>query len=248
MRLAFKCPRELCQHNFNNRKFAGIVAYHPIPLFHTPSGLILFAHVPKCAGTAVERYLEAAFGPLAFLDSRYNSLPARRRWTRTSPQHADAASLQRLFPPGFLHASFAVVRHPVPRMVSAFRFQRDIEGRIPPDTGFEDWLAGLAGNRRPWAFDNHVRPMADMVPDQATVFRLEQGWDPVIDWLQTLCAPGQTLPRDMPRHNVLDQRLAQSGRSAPAVCPGPRAIDLIARFYTADFHRFGYVPGEGWVP
>jgi hypothetical protein len=217
-----------------------------MPLFHTPSGIILFAHVPKCAGTALEDYLAAAFGPLAFLDSRFNSLPPRHRWTRTSPQHADAASLARLFPPGFLRASFAVVRHPVPRMVSVFRFQRDIEGRIPPETRFEDWLtARLAAPRRSWAFDNHTRPMADMVPQEAVVFRLESGWDPVIDWLQGFCAPGQVLPRTVAPRNVLERRLAFEKREAPAVTPSAEARAMIARLHAADFQRFGYDPEGG---
>jgi hypothetical protein len=216
-----------------------------MPIFNTVAGPVLFAHVPKCAGTSVERFLEEAFGPLAFCDSQFASLPQRQRWTRTSPQHADAESLQRLFPPGFLRASFAVVRHPVPRMVSVFRFQRDVEGTIPKDTPFEDWLdRRLAARPGSYAFDNHVRPMTDMVPMDAAVFRLEDGWDAVIDWLQALCPPGQTLPRTMPERNVLEKRLAWAGLTGAPVHPGPEAIARITGLCAGDFKRFGYVPGE----
>ena len=216
-----------------------------MPLAMIGSGLVLFAHVPKCAGTSVEQYLAAAFGPLAFCDSGFNRLPPRRRWSKTSPQHADAATLQRLFPPGFLRASFAVVRHPVPRMVSVFRFQRDIERKIPPETRFEDWLrAVVMPPRKPWALDNHIRPMVDMVPEDAAVFRLEDGWDAVIDWLQQLCGPDRTLPRAMPERNVLARRLAHEKREAPPVVPGPEARALIARAHAADFERFGYDPAR----
>ena len=97
-----------------------------MPLVMTPAGPILFVHVPKCAGTSVEAYLTSVFGPLAFHDPQFNRVPESARWSRTSPQHADAATLDRLFPPGFLRASFAIVRHPVDRIVSVFRFQRDI--------------------------------------------------------------------------------------------------------------------------
>lgn len=212
-----------------------------MPLIMIEGRPVLFAHVPKCAGTSVEHYLEAQFGPVALLDPQFGALPARRRWSRTSPQHADAATLERMFPPGFLHASFAVVRHPVARLVSVFRFQRDIEGRIDPTTTLAAWLEGLGRPpRRPWAYDNHTRPMVEMVPASAQVFRLEDGWDPVIDFLEALCEGGRRLPRTMPERNVLDRRLAHEKRTAPPVVPDDRALALIARLYADDFDRFGY--------
>lgn len=221
-----------------------------MPLTRLPDGrLLLFAHVPKCAGTSVEHYLEAAFGPLALLDRKFTALPEGRRWSKTSPQHADAETLARLFPPGFLAASFALVRHPVARMVSVFRWQRDIEGTIAPETPFVDWLASLTERpRRRWTYDNHVRPMAEMVPGDATVFRMEDGWDPVIDWLQALAGPGQILPRRMMTRNILDQRLAFEKRTAPPVHPGPDALALIAQTFAADFARFGYDPKPEETP
>lgn len=213
-----------------------------MPLTRLPDGrLLLFAHVPKCAGTSVEHYLEAAFGPLALLDRTFTALPEGRRWSKSSPQHVDAETLARLFPPGFLTASFALVRHPVTRMVSVFRWQRDIESTIAQDTSFVDWLASLTERpRRRWAYDNHVRPMTAMVPDDAAVFRLEDGWASVIDWLQALVGPDRPLPRVMPERNILDRRLAFEKRSGAPVQPGPEALALIAQIYAADFARFGY--------
>lgn len=207
----------------------------------TPEGPLLFAHVPKCAGTSVAAYLAANFGPLAFHDPQFNQVPTSARWTRTSPQHADAMSLNRLFPPGFLRASFALVRHPVARLVSVFRFQRDIERRIPSEMPFDEWLEGLARmRRRKWAFDNHVRPMSEMVPETAVVFRLEDGWDPVIDWLQGFCPAGTVLPRRMPERNVLERRLAHEGRKGSSVMPSANEVQIIAQLFREDFRRFFY--------
>jgi hypothetical protein len=218
-----------------------------MPLTRLPDGrLLMFAHVPKCAGTSVEHYLEAAFGPLALLDRTFNALPQGQRWSKTSPQHVDAVTLRRLFPPGFLAACLAVVRHPVARILSVFRWQRDIEGTIAPDVPFGDWLDGLTERpRRRWAYDNHVRPMTEMVPDDAAVFRLEDGWDPVIDWLQALVGPDRPLPRVMPERNNLERRLAFEKRSGAPVQPGPEALALITQIYAADFARFGYPLPEG---
>jgi hypothetical protein len=214
-----------------------------MPLVLISGAPVLFAHVPKCAGTSVEYYLQAHFGPLALIDRTFSSLLPARRWSRTSPQHADAETLGRMFPPGFLKASFAMVRHPVARLISVFRFQRDIERQIPPDLTLSDWLTTL---RRPaarrWVHDNHVRAMDEMVPPEATVFRLEDGWHPVIDWLQALAADSVVLPREMVVRNVTDRRLAFEKRDVPPVHCDPTALALIQEIYAGDFLRFGYDP------
>ena len=54
-----------------------------MPIVRINSKLVYFAHVPKCAGSAVERYLAARFGPLGFLDSTYLKMRKSRRWNNT---------------------------------------------------------------------------------------------------------------------------------------------------------------------
>lgn len=212
-----------------------------MPLAVIQGAPVLFAHVPKCAGSAVEDYLERAFGPLALLDRGHTARPPEGRWTRTSPQHADAASLTRLFPPPFLRASFAIVRHPVRRMVSVYYHQKYLEGLISSSTTLDDWLESLrAPGRDPAMYDNHTRPMVEMVPHDARVFRLEDGWHAVIDWLQALAGISVTLPRTMPEINVLSERLASEGKVFCPVEITDAAIGTICSLYRDDFSRFGY--------
>lgn len=212
-----------------------------MPLAVIQGAPVLFAHVPKCAGSAVEDYLERAFGPLALLDRDYTARPPEARWTRTSPQHADAASLARLFPPRFLRASFAMVRHPVRRIVSVYYHQKYFEGRIPWSTTLEDWLASLrTTGMDPAMYDNHTRPMVEMVPHDARVFRLEDGWPAVIDWLQALAGDSVTLPRTIPEVNVLSARLASEGKAFSPAEITDAAIGAICSLYRDDFSRFGY--------
>ncbi|MEO1222940.1 MAG: sulfotransferase family 2 domain-containing protein [Pseudomonadota bacterium] len=207
-----------------------------MPFFRVASKLVYFAHVPKCAGSAIENYVGARFGTVAFLDRFYLSQPMAARWSKSSPQHIDAASLQRLIPLNLFDAMFAVVRHPATRLVSVYRFQRDIERSIPSHQAFPDWLHGLAEKRQanPFVYDNHIRPMSDLVPDNAKVFRLEDGLDSVVAWLDDLAGTVDG-PRAVPIVNK--SSAAQEGR---AVRPSDDDLRLIAEIFAVDFVRFGY--------
>ena len=207
-----------------------------MPIFKAAGKLVYYAHVPKCGGSALAWYLRERFGLIAFSDDRYFSQPARRRWTRTSPQHVDREALGRLFPDGFFDASFTVVRHPVSRLVSAYHFQMEVEKTVPDQTGFSDWLADLEDRlaEDPFVFDNHVRPMDQIVPEGAQVFHLEHGIDALVPWFDTLTGGADSL-RAIPRINE-----KSGGPKAARVTPGAPDLELIGRLYAVDFKRFGY--------
>lgn len=220
-----------------------------MPIFRIDTRLFHFAHVPKCAGSAVENYLMDRFGPLGFLDRRHLADPGLR-WSRSSPQHIDVASLHRLLPPDFFAGAVAVVRHPVDRIVSLFRFQRDIERSLPEDAGFGAWLDDLPERQRenPFYLDNHPRPMTELVPDGAAVFRLEQGLIPLISWLDVQ-AGDSAGPRQVTMRGSYAQHLARHGRPAgPPVTVSAEDRQRIAALYAADFDRFGYDPAGGAEP
>lgn len=209
-----------------------------MPIVRSGTQLIYFAHVPKCAGSAVEDHLAARFGTMALRDTRHLSHPAAGRWTRTSPQHVDARSLARLFPRDFFDAAFAVVRHPVSRIVSAWHFQSEVEATVPAGMTFSDWLEELPDWQEsdPFLFDNHTRPMDQMVPEGAEIFHFEHGLDPIVHWLDLV-----TGRREGPRsigHKMPGR--AKGGKSAAKVTPTPRDLELVGRIYARDFERFGY--------
>ena len=216
-----------------------------MPILRCDGRLIYFAHVPKCAGTAIEQYLADHCGPLALLDPAFSNLPAEARWSVTSPQHVDAPSLARLFPAGFFDTAFAVVRHPVVRLASVYQFQRDIEGRIPQGLGFARWLTGLAAGREALhrRYDGHTRPMDAFVPEGATVFRLEEGLEPLVAWLRVML-PERELPDLIPARNVLNARLTFLGQSQRPPRITKKAQDMIRQLYARDFERFVYHPAE----
>jgi hypothetical protein len=209
-----------------------------MPVFRIASDLFYFAHVPKCAGTAVEQYLRARFAPLGFVDSDFFREP--ERWTRSSPQHVTVRDFERLMPLKFFKASFAVVRHPATRLRSVFLFQRDIEKRLAPEQCFESWLEGIE-TAEPYALDNHILPMVDLVPKRARVFQLEAGLNPLIKWLDKQDGAARD-PREMPVVNVYARQAAKAQTSGALPELTPAACARIATLYADDFSRFGYDP------
>ncbi|MFZ7094085.1 hypothetical protein [Primorskyibacter sp. 2E233] len=215
-----------------------------MPIIRIADKLVYFAHVPRAAGTSVERYLRARFGPLALADPLYLSKPEEQRWTRSSPQHVDRDALARLFPSGFFDASFAIVRHPCDRLHSVFLRQRDIEQTIPEDTVFRDWVETLP--LPGYALDNHTRSMLEFCPPGTRLFRLEDGLGQVVDWLDDLAGNTEG-PRAIGVSNSHAERLAHLGRNPDmpiAELDDDLRADIIDR-YAADIYWCGYAHRKG---
>ncbi|ETX13231.1 hypothetical protein OCH239_12700 [Roseivivax halodurans JCM 10272] len=208
-----------------------------MPLFKAADRLVYYAHVPKCGGSAIAYYLIDRFGPLGFYDSFYHDRPDETPWTRTSPQHVDVRALETLLPARFFDAMFAVVRHPVPRTVSTYHFQREVEKRIPDETSFSEWLKGLEDKGTPrFEYDNHVLPMDQLVPEGATIFHLEHGLDGLVHWCDLLTGRKDG-PRAVTPENA--RGMLVDVKSEKAI-PTEEDIARIGRIYDADFERFGY--------
>ena len=210
-----------------------------MPVFRHGAEWSYFAHVPKCGGTSVERYLMGRFGQIGFYDKTV-SLRRDTAWSRTSPQHMDWATLQTLLPPEFFAAVFAVVRHPVARAVSAYHFQIEVERTLAAETGFSDWLRtqARAFEADPFIMDNHFRPQVDFLPAEGcAVFHLEHGLEALIPYLDRL-AGDEAGPRAIERANSRDD--GKRRKSADPVAPTPEDLALMQEIYGADFARFGY--------
>lgn len=207
-----------------------------MPLFQAAGSVHHYVHVPKCAGQSVEEYLQTRFGSLAFLDNRFYKTPPSQRWTKTSPQHAEAAAIETLFPQGWIASRFTVVRHPLTRFASSYNYYLANLKRIPRLMGPEEWFAEYVGfaDRRPHYLDNHLRPQTQMVPDGTTVFRLEDGMAPLVGHLDKL-ARNDDGPREI-GHGHQTENLEGMEKS-PLKATFLRDLKT---YYAADFKRFGY--------
>lgn len=200
-----------------------------MPFFKHSGKLIYFAHVPKCAGTSIENYLVTRYGPAAFLDRKLTP-GNKHNWCRTSPQHLSVEQLDRLFPEGFFDAGFAFVRDPLARVRSAFHFHQTKRKKIPAEESFEEWLPRIAefdkfAHAR---FDDHFRPQGWFVPQWCKIFRLEDGFDDFIPWLDEWS--GDT-------HSVGIGRALVGKYQATELPPALRAF--VRDYYADDYARFG---------
>lgn len=215
-----------------------------MPFFRAPgptqAQLVYYAHVPKCGGSSIASYLKERFGALAFHDNQYLTPPESQRWTKSSPQHVDRHTLERLVPIEFFDHIFAIVRHPMARAISTYHFQLELERSIPESTSFGDWLKSLREGleETPFRYDNHTRPMTEIVPEGATMFYLEHGLDGLIPWFDQLTG-NQDGPRAILPENKRGDHV--KGVSKARITPSDGDLALLAEIYKADFDRFDYV-------
>lgn len=207
--------------------------------------LIWFAHVPKAGGTSVEKAMVARWGDrVGHLHWGWDLWWKNGGWRLAdppnSPQHLVWADAQNALPRA-PDAVFALVRDPVARMVSEYRYQRRHRrgtraGRALAYLPFSLWLRLMLAMARqnPHCFDNHFRPQSDFVPTGAQVFRLEDGLEAPLAWLGVM---GRAEFLTKPPHQL------KSGEGPVTVTPADAA--LIGTVFARDYTRFGYSSPSG---
>lgn len=107
-----------------------------MPLYRIGTKNVLFIHIPKTAGMAVDAHL-GAHGKAIFAER------IKVRDGVFGPRHQPAKVLEQVYFPDMIDYAFTVVRHPVARMVSEYRYQRR-NGLIQLSRlrmfGFDTWL------------------------------------------------------------------------------------------------------------
>lgn len=198
-----------------------------MPVYRIGSKTILFIHVPKTAGMAMGAHLGQA-GRAAF-EERITF-----RGGAFGPRHQPAAVLEKIFLPEMIDYAFMVVRHPVARLVSEYRYQRR-HGWIQLSRlrmfGFDAWLRYAFFRLRSdpdWRV-GHFRPQVKYECFGCEVFRYEDGLGQVSRRISDLT--GAAITESPPPTNVSIPRPVRISQAS---------LDLIADYYAADFARFGY--------
>lgn len=205
-----------------------------MPILFPNGKIIFFVHVPKTGGSSVEDYMIRRFGPMSMLD-KHKHKRVRGTGLISPITHLSAVDLEQIVPPN-CDLCFAVVRDPLKRMVSEYRWQSG--GSRMSRREFSTWLRVMIAAARvePRVYDNHIRPQDQMVPAGAEVFRLEEGFDGIIARLDEVT--GTTAPEVAMGHQKNRQKDA-----APVRIFREDAA-LVADYYAADYARFGYAPPD----
>jgi hypothetical protein len=198
-----------------------------MPIVNAAGKRIFFAHIPKTGGSSLEIYLVERFGgPLAL---RWRE-GRKQRGIISPSQHLTADDLLDVFGQD-IDAFFAVARNPLKRTISEFKFQSGHGNSIPSRFGFSTWLRIMmrCAELDPRVYRNHIRPQHEMTPDGSETFRMEDGFAPVIAWLDEVT--GTTSSLEVGHHLKSVNKPVKLYRSD---------VELIQKYYAGDYEAFGY--------
>ena len=216
-----------------------------MPSLSVPNQLVWFAHCPKTGGTSIEQFMVENWGDaVGHLHWGWDIWWRNGGWRKASPpnspQHLTWSDAQPELPRS-PDVVFTIVRDPIARMVSEYGYQRYHRrstwlGRNLARIPFSLWLRILLKVREmnAYAFDNHLRPQADFVPENARIFRLEEGLDLVGTWLAGTC--GLEGPQ------CIGRKLHTAHK--PGVILSDQDKSLIFKYFKDDFARFSYPAPE----
>lgn len=194
-----------------------------MPLAQINGVALFFAHIPKCGGSSIERYM-AAKGRLAFRSTTTGG------WSKCTPQHMHREIYDRLIPPDAYDHGFVVLRDPKARLISEFKMRAKpvgftwnprnwlvlLRNRLNHRTtyafqvrrarmmwtvfaDFDAWVRLILRlqSRRGYLNDNHIRPQVEFLHPDHQVFLFEEGLEPVMRWIDTVTG---TAPLKGPFH------------------------------------------------
>ncbi len=196
-----------------------------MPIFdHPDKGRVLFIHIPKTAGSSVEKWLRNAGYKLQKICT----------WNGPKYQHAPRDIYETW---GKFDYKFTIVRHPLERFVSALGFRTVHAGDANKIA--RDVLEQYKKSIRTIDWGNHLQPQVDFLSDDVEIFRFEDDFFPQLSKVFDI-------PRPFPHENKTRTTTSHSDLSE-------EIKQEILRIYAEDYKMFGYderipnadSPGEG---
>ncbi|MFT5870738.1 MAG: hypothetical protein ACI8TF_002866 [Paracoccaceae bacterium] len=191
-------------------------------LLKVKNRLFYFAHIPKTGGSSLETAMREAGAKRALHYHKHMN------YVSCNLQHMHAKLYDTFVPPDFYSAGFCVVRHPIARLVSEYRWRQTLDQAKVP---FDKWVYQKlkAYQKDPYILDNHLRPQHEFIGEKIEVFRFEDGMENIMARISEMT--GLTLnTQTHVRKPTINGSLTWS--------PESRALAL--RFYEEDFETLSY--------
>jgi len=173
-----------------------------VPLARINNRLLHLVHIPKTGGASITDYMRKK-GEVALYSRE------KLEWAQSTPQHLEFETSRALIPEGFADASFAIMRNPISRLLSEYRYRatRYNSGVLPfsaPSSSdkmkveldwgedfygtFDEWVDLVFERciRFPCTCDNHIRPQSDFIGGNMKIFIFERGLEKVYRWIDRI--------------------------------------------------------------
>ncbi|MEP4704568.1 MAG: sulfotransferase family 2 domain-containing protein, partial [Hyphomicrobiales bacterium] len=188
---------------------------------------------PKAAGTSIEEtFVNAGYKMTFRRGGVYGPLNEFDKKNRCSPQHLHADLLEKHFGDSHFDLCFTVVRHPIERLISEFKFRTNGDHPFMQDKSLDEFALSAIKQypKTPSMLDNHIRPQEQFLWRDCDVIRLEEGLSKVAQLVFHINGDKLDFSTKPKMKSKLQTNLNLS----------PEAEKNVRRFYKSDFLRFDY--------
>lgn len=204
---------------------------------------VLFIHIPKSGGSTIETVLsklsdEYGNGRLDYINNI--KFPS----SKNTMQHMDGDQLRSLFDLRDFDFIFTVIRDPLSRIKSEFRWQLH---KPWAHNGFDKWYSHVQDvyKKNNSAFDNHLKPQWNFLVENIKIFRFENGMRQIVEDIEDLLgvgfySKGNEIPHE--QKDALNRKIAQQPEIANFLkdSPSENCISKIFNDYNLDYELLGY--------
>ena len=176
-----------------------------MPIFKRGDTKIFFTHIPKTGGTYItSSFINSGFEVCLAIGNLFNSSTIDNSLIeciklKASPHHIHGDQVRMIIQRENINANFAVVRHPVDRLISEFNFRMSAKRteHVYPEDGsasvvFDKWVSrvfnGYQNNN--YILDNHIRPQNEFILSDTIIYKLEHGYKDICKQLREGIAGG----------------------------------------------------------